>query len=63
MDPYRRNKLSYFLEYLGLNEQIIQPNSDLERLINYENINTKLYNWIEKSKKILRSIDNNGYCN
>ena len=63
MDPYRRNKLSYFLEYLDLNDQIIQPNSDLERLINYENINTKLYNWIEKSKKILRSIDNNGYFN
>ena len=63
MDPYRRNKLTYFLDYLGLKEQIIHPKSDFERLINYENINTKLYNWIEKSKKVLRSISNNGSCN
>jgi hypothetical protein len=52
-DPYRKNKLEYFLDYLNLKPQLLNSFNNLDKLINYEPINGNLSKWIEFSKKNL----------
>jgi hypothetical protein len=52
-DPYRKNKLEYFLDYLNLKPQLLNSSNNLDKLINYEPINDNLSKWIGFSKKNL----------
>lgn len=53
-DPYRHNKLKYFLEYLKLENRYLVKNKEFNEKINYKYVNSKLNIWITKSKKFLK---------
>jgi len=53
-DPYRQNKLGYFLKYLKLKNRYLGKNKDFNDKINYTYVNSKLNIWITNSKKFLK---------
>ena len=61
-DPYRINKLEYFLKRLNLGDREINNNSNFEEKIDYIKMNPKLDEWKIFSKNFLlnaiQSIDN-----
>ena len=52
-DPYRKNKLEYFLKYLKLENRYLNKKTRLDNKINYKYVKSKLNIWIIKSKKFL----------
>ena len=52
-DPYRKDKLDYFLKVLGLNKRIIEENSNFDEEIDYINLENKLKKWKVSSKEFL----------
>ena len=52
-DPYRKNKLEYFLKYLKLENRYLSKKTRLDNKINYKYVKSKLNIWIIKSKKFL----------
>ena len=61
-DPYRANKLEYFLSKLNLKKRIINENQDFNKEIDYISFEDKLQNWKRSSKEFLiksiNSLDN-----
>ena len=55
-DPYRKNKLEYFINNLNLNSQSIKSSNNFKEMIDYKITNIKLKKWIELSKKYIFSI-------
>ena len=53
-DPYRENKLEYFLKYLKLENRYLLKNKKFNEKINYRYVNSKLNIWITNSKKFLK---------
>ena len=52
-DPYRANKLEYFLSKLNLKKRIINENQDFNKEIDYIGFEDKLQNWKRFSKEFL----------
>ena len=57
-DPYRVNKLSYFLKKLKLNNRKLEDNNNLKIGIDYDLIKSDLENWKKFSKNYLVSAIN-----
>lgn len=57
-DPYRVNKLSYFLKKLKLNNRKLEDNNNLKIGIDYDLIKSDLENWKKSSKDYLVSAIN-----
>ena len=53
-DPYRKNKLEYFLEKLSLFERRLDLFSDKD--LNYKERSSKFEDWIEFSKNHLKNL-------
>jgi hypothetical protein len=53
VDPYRANKLEYFLIKLNLKKKQIQQNSNFDEEIDYINLDEKLDNWKMFSREFL----------
>ena len=52
-DPYRANKLEYFLCKLNLKKRVINENQDFNKEIDYISFEDKLKNWKRFSKEFL----------
>ena len=53
MDPYRANKLDYFLNKLNLKKREIKENSNFDEEIDYIKIEEIINNWKMFSKEFL----------
>jgi len=53
-DPIRTNKIKYFIDNLNLSSRALINSENLSKNIDYENINKKLDEWINISKKFLK---------
>lgn len=58
-DPYRTNKLEYFLKRLNLSKREIDDNSQFQEKLDYTKVNEKLEDWKKFSKSFLVSSINN----
>ena len=52
-DPYRKDKLDYFLKELSLNKRTIKENSNFDEEIDYTILENKLKKWKISSKEFL----------
>tara|TARA_B100001057_G_scaffold458674_1_gene508148 strand:+ start:6369 stop:7403 length:1035 start_codon:yes stop_codon:yes gene_type:complete len=53
-DPYRINKLSYFIDYFGLKNRYLDKGDIRNDLIDYKNYNNKFLDLLDKSKNFLK---------
>ena len=53
-DPYRINKLSYFIDYFGLKNRYLDKDDIRDDLIDYKNYKNKFLDLLDKSKDFLK---------
>ena len=55
IDPIRKSKISYFIDYLNLSSRLLSKSENLTAEFDYEKIENKLFNWIKLSREYLVS--------
>ena len=59
IDPYRKNKLDFFLKFLNLENRILKPTINYDDVIDYSFINTEIQKKKIQSRKFIINIVKN----
>ena len=61
VDPIRKAKIAYFVDYLNLHSRLLSQSENLKKEFDYKNIENKLFDWIKLSREYLaNSINKSG---